>query len=159
MQNQYIKQSVLPPYHSWDYFIHHQQPTYRNLALEFLSSLHYNPDIGLGLARGLVSFRLFGFTHRFTIHEFAALMDFPVSADSVIEIPNDKYMDSQLDHFWGEIFDLRHESSIPRHSSEIHNPSIRYFHMILAFTLFGKPRNDTLVSKEELFIIVIRWEN
>ena len=56
----------------WDYFIHHQQPTYRNLALEFLSSLHYNPDIGLGLAIRLVSFRLFNFTHRFTIREFAA---------------------------------------------------------------------------------------
>ena len=45
----------------WDYFIHHQQPTYCNLMLEFLSLLHYNPNIGLGLAIGLVSFKLFGF--------------------------------------------------------------------------------------------------
>ena len=33
----------------WDYFIHHMQPTYSNLTLEFLSLLHYNPDIVLGL--------------------------------------------------------------------------------------------------------------
>ena len=83
----------------WDYFIHHQQLTYCNLMLEFLSSLHYNTDIGLGLVRGLVSFRLFGFTHRFTTREFAALLDFPVSPDVDIEIPDDEYMDNQLDYF------------------------------------------------------------
>ena len=137
----------------WDYFIHHQHPTYRNLTLEFLISLYYKPDIGLGLVRGLVSFRLFGFTHKFTIHELAALLDFPVSDDDVIEILDDQFMDSQLDYFWGEISDLRQESSIPRHSSEIHNSDIRYFHMIIEFTLFVKPQNDTLVSKEDLFIM------
>ena len=137
----------------WDYFIHNQHPTYRNLTLEFLNSLHYNPDVGLGLARGVISFKLFGFTHRYTTRELANLLDFLVSADVVIEVPNDEYLDSQIDYFCGEISTLRHDSSIPRHSSEIHNPTIRYFHMIMSFTLFGKPQNDKLVSKEELFII------
>lgn len=91
----------------WDYFIHHHQPTYRNLTLKFLNSLHYIPDIGLGLARGVVSFKLFGFTHRFTTHELASLLDFPISIDVVIEIPKDGFMDSQLDYFLGEISDLR----------------------------------------------------
>src|ERR1051325_217149 len=89
-----------------DYFIHNQHPTYRNLTLEFLSSLHYNPDVGLGLARGVVSFRLFDFTHKYTTRELADLLDFPVSADVVIEIPNDEYLDSQIDYFCGEISTL-----------------------------------------------------
>ena len=104
-----IRESVLYMFNQigWDYFIHHHQPTYRNLKLEFLSSLHYNPDIGLGLARGVVSFRLFGFTHRFTTCELAALLDFSISTDVVVEIPEDHFMDSQFDYFWGEISDLR----------------------------------------------------
>ena len=101
----------------------------------------------------MVYFRLFGFTHRQTTRELSDLLDFPVSADVVIEIPDDEYLDSQLDYFWGEISTTRHDSSILRHSSEIHNPTIRYFHMLLSFSFFGKPQNDTLVSKEELFIM------
>src|ERR1051325_11722571 len=78
----------------WDYFIHNQHPTYRNLTLEFLNSLHYNPDVGLGLARGVISFKLFGFTHRYTTRELADLLDFRVSVDVVIEILYDEYLDN-----------------------------------------------------------------
>lgn len=35
----------------------------------------------------------------------------------------------------------------------IHNPVIRYFHKILAHTLFGKEENITSISREELFIL------
>jgi hypothetical protein len=36
----------------------------------------------------------------------------------------------------------------------IHNPAIRYFHKILAHTLFGKEVNNTVVSRDELFILL-----
>ena len=40
------------------------------------------------------------------------------------------------------------------HSQMIHNPAIRYFHKILAHTLFGKEENNTIVSRDELFILL-----
>ena len=36
----------------WEGFLAHKYPTYRNLTLEFLSSLHYKPTQGLGRNRG-----------------------------------------------------------------------------------------------------------
>ncbi|PNX66015.1 hypothetical protein L195_g054840, partial [Trifolium pratense] len=45
-----------------------------------------------------------------------------------------------------------------RVNQKIHNPAIRYFHMLLAHTIFGKPENDTAVSKEELFILYCAFQ-
>lgn len=45
------------------------------------------------------------------------------------------------------------------HSESIHNPAIRYFHKILAHTLFGKERNITIVSRDELFIMYCASQN
>ena len=70
----------------WDGLLTNRSPTYRNLTLEFLSSLHYDPDSGLGFSRGSVSFRLFGFTYRFTTREFADVLGFPRSIDALIEV-------------------------------------------------------------------------
>jgi hypothetical protein len=45
-----------------------------------------------------------------------------------------------------------------RFSTHIHNPVIRYFHMILTHTIFGKPVNDTAVTKEELLILFCAFQ-
>ncbi|KAI5418018.1 hypothetical protein KIW84_042598 [Lathyrus oleraceus] len=44
-------------------------------------------------------------------------------------------------------------------SGNIHNPTFRYFHKILAHTLFGKRSNITTVSRDELFIIFCASHN
>lgn len=38
-------------------------------------------------------------------------------------------------------------------STQIQNSAIRFFHMILAYTLFGKSESSTIVSRDELFIM------
>ena len=44
-------------------------------------------------------------------------------------------------------------------SESIHNLVIRYFHTILAHTLFGKEEKITSVSRDELFIVTFILEN
>ncbi|MCI32077.1 hypothetical protein A2U01_0053289 [Trifolium medium] len=61
-------------------------------------------------------------------------------------------MDYELQNFWGSISGDPNAEPDDRFSTQIHNPAIRYFHMILAHTIFGKSKNDTAVTKEELFI-------
>lgn len=51
--------------------------TFRKLTLEFLSSLTYVPNHGLGFNRGLILFRMFGVDHRYNIREFVDLLGFP----------------------------------------------------------------------------------
>lgn len=43
-------------------------------------------------------------------------------------------------------------------SENIHNPAIRYFHKILAHTLFGKEENITVISKDKLFILYYAFQ-
>lgn len=62
-------------------------------------------------------------------------------------------MTRELDYFWTKISGETRTEPDSRHSAQIHNHAIRYFHMILAYTLFGKPESSTSVSRDELFIL------
>ena len=63
------------------------------------------------------------------------------------------YLDFELNHFWRDIAGQYPEDPDRLDVTDIHNLAIRYFHHILAFTLFGKPINRHSVSRDELFII------
>lgn len=65
----------------------------------------------------------------------------------------DSSMTRELDYFWTKIYGETRTGPDSRHSAQIHNPAIRYFHMILDYTLFGKPESSTIVSRDELFIL------
>lgn len=67
--------------------------------------------------------------------------------------PDDAFTDLDLDYFWGKITGNYHHEPHTMFSGNIHNPVIRYFHKILAHTLFGKEENIIVVSKDELFIL------
>ena len=55
--------------------------------------------------------------------------------------------------FWGSIAGNNHPESSDLYSECIHNPTIKYFHKIIAHTLFGKQQNVTSVNRDELFIM------
>ena len=65
----------------------------------------------------------------------------------------DLLLDTDLDFFWGSIAGNNHPEPSDLYSESIHNPAIRYFHKIIAHTLFGKEQNVTSVSRDELFIM------
>jgi hypothetical protein len=128
-------------------------PTHRNLTLEFLSSLRYAPDYRYSIHKGLARFRLFGVPYRYSHRDIAEFMNVPNSPDDVTKVQEDEFMDYELRNFWGSISGDPNSDPEDRFSTQIHNPAISYFHMILAHTIFGKPVNDTGATKEELFIL------
>lgn len=83
----------------------------------------------------------------------AELLGFPSGPDVYTIAHDDAFTDLVLDFFWGTITRNYHPKPHTMFSENIHNPAIRYFHKILAHTLFGKEENITAVSRDELFIL------
>ena len=133
--------------------------SYRRLTLEFLSSLNYVPNHGLGFNRGLIRFRLFSIDFCYNNSEFANLLGFPSGPDVFTVAQEDILSNHELNYFWGSITGNNHPEPDDMHSDSIHNPAIRYFHKILAHTLFGKEQNISLVSRDELFILFCASQN
>ena len=133
--------------------------TYRNLTLEFLSSLTYFPTHGLALRRGLIIFRLFGINFKFNHKELGELLGFPNGIGVYHETQEEYLGFRELDYFWGSISGILNPEPEDFVSENIHNPAFRYFHKILAHTIFGKPQNVTTVSKDELFIMFCASQN
>ncbi|XP_050901105.1 uncharacterized protein LOC127107822 [Lathyrus oleraceus] len=138
----------------WDTFaIKRKFSSITRLTLEFLSSLVYLPNHGMGFNKGLITFRLFDKDYRYTYREMAELLGCPNGPDTFTITQEDILVDNKLDLFWCSITGNNHLEPDLMQSENIHNPAIRYFHKILAHTLFGKEKNITVVSKDELFIM------
>jgi hypothetical protein len=96
---------------------------------------------------------MFGNTYHLTTREIAEFLGVPHGTDAFTEVQDDTFIDSELQYYWGSISGNPNADPLSRYSTEIDNPAIRYFHMIIAHTFFGKPVNNKTVSKEELFIM------
>lgn len=83
----------------------------------------------------------------------ADLLGFPSCPDIFTEAQEDRLMDNKVDYFWGSIFGNSHPEPNSMDSNSIHNLTIKYFHMILAYTVFGKEENITSVFRDKVFII------
>lgn len=130
-----IRDSILIMFNQlgWEnVFINRRFVTYRELTLEFLSSLVYNPEHGYILNKGLISFRMFGIDFTYNRRDLADLLGFP-SGPFVFTTRQEELIDDiDLDYFWGSL--TRDHNPYPHqmHSQAIRNPVIRYFHKILA---------------------------
>lgn len=133
--------------------------TYRKLTLEFLSSFNYLPHYGKDLKRGLIFFRLFGMEYRYNLHDFSALLGFPDGFDTFTSKQEELFDYRELDIFWESLTGLSSFEHPEPHADYIHNPAFRYFHHILSHTLFGKEQNNTIVSRDELFIMLCAVQN
>lgn len=81
------------------------------------------------------------------------LLGFPNGPDAFTMTLDDTFTNLNLDYFWGTITGNYNPEPHTIFSENIHNTAIRYFHKILAYTLFGKEENVTSVSRDELFIM------
>lgn len=107
----------------------------------------------------MIRFRLFNVEHQYNIREFADLLGFPTTIDTLTETQEDLFEYRELDYFWGSLTGNDDPEGQEIRAESIHNPAFRYFHKILAHTLFGKQQNFTQVSRDELFIIFCESQN
>lgn len=69
------------------------------------------------------------------------------------EIPVDDFMQDELDKFWSDMTGGGGPDPSIQPSNRTHNPTFRYFQMILAQTFFGKSETDGHVSDEDIFML------
>ena len=86
------------------------------------------------------------------------LLGFPSGPGAHIIAPDDAFIDLDLEFFWGTITGNYHPEPHLMFSANIHNPVIRYFHKILAHTLFGKEENITYVYMDGFFILYCAYQ-
>lgn len=136
----------------WD-AIKRKFSSYRRLTLEFLNSLVYLPNHGIGFNKGLITFRMFDIEYLYNHREIVELLGCHNGPDTFTITQGDWLTDLKLNYFWGRITGNDHPEPDLMHFENIHNPVIRCFHKILAHTLFGKEHNITFVSKDKPFIM------
>ena len=90
--------------------------TYRELTLEFLSSLVYNPEHGYGLNKGLISFRLFSMDFTYNRRDLADLLGFPCGPFVFTTRQEELIDDIDLDYFWGSLTGDYHPNPNEMHS-------------------------------------------
>ena len=157
-----IRKSVMYLLHQigWDTApIRRRFCTYKRPTLEFLSTLSFIPNHGMGFNRGLITFRMFNMDYTYNLREFSQLLGFPFGPDVISMTQENLLPVSELDYFWGSIAGINHPEPSDLYSECIHNPAIRYFHKIIAHTIFGKQQNVTSVSRDELFIMYCASQN
>ena len=137
----------------WDAYADEIHVTYRNLTLEFLSSLEYEPYVGTREDRGRISFRMFGAEYAFTLRQFGDLLGFETALTAIPELPLGYFMSSDIDRFWRAITDGGSLDPSEQLSKRIHNPTFRYFEMILCHTFFGRSYCNHLVTAEEILFL------
>ena len=111
----------------WEEYVDAMNVTYRNLTLEFLSSLNYEPYIGRGFQRGHINFRMFGIEYTFNHKEFVDLLGFQCGLDAMPELPVGYFMQDEIDKFWSDITNRGIPDPSTQLSNKIQNPALWYF--------------------------------
>jgi len=137
----------------WGHFLTLRHPTYERITLEFLSSLTYTYAHRVRHGFGGTSFRLFGQDFLLNHNEIGNLLQFQTSLQSVDGVPSQGPWTTEFGLFWKKLTGTLATSTDGNKSSRIHNPAIRYFHRVLAHTIFGRGESTGVVNLRELFII------
>ena len=131
-------------------------PTFEPLVLEFLSSFSYSTDIEDPYTTGTASFRMFNREYTLDQEQIAEALGFS-QGDGIYYKPFEAEDDipaweEQGLQFWEEISGEAANGWRLLYASHVHNPAIRYFHRILAHTIFGRTYNHK-VTQNELFFL------
>lgn len=137
----------------WGHFLTLRHPTYERITLEFLSSLKYTYAQRVRKGFGGTSFRLFGQDFLLSHNEIGNLLQFQTSLQSSDGVPSQGPWTTEYGQFWKRLTGALATSAEGNKASRIHNPAIRYFHRVLAHTIFGRGDSTGVVNLRELYFI------
>ena len=132
----------------------HNQPTYPSLTLEFLSSYDYTTPAGEDeFLTGTATFRMFNTEYSLTQNQLSTMLQFPIEGQVHPRIPpNSNWNTIGVFGLFKKITGIDTYNWEELLLSHIHNPTIWYFIRILQNTVFGRPNNSKVNSKELFFL-------
>ena len=133
-------------------FLELKEHTYRNLTLEFLSTLHVEVTRGPKCQAGYISFYLQGQLYELNSGTFNSIFGFSPSMDLSHHQVSRKFNPNA---FWGELSgSFRHSASSSK-CTHIRNPCIRVAQFILACSLFAQNVSLNVLRLSKLYFFVL----
>lgn len=119
------------------HFYARRDVTYARLTVEFLSSLIYVIQLGTASTARTVRFQMFNKEYAYSTDQIAEMLNFPYGEAVICETPLEPDWVHNIGEFWKQLTGYDTDSFEGNVTSQIHNLAIRYFHRILADTIWS----------------------
>lgn len=101
---------------------------------------------------GTVSFIMFNREYQYNQDDIADMLHFPHGGGVVCETPLDAEWAHEFGRFGEQLIGNLADSFEGNNVTHVHNPTIRYFRKILAYSMFGRESNSRINAKELFYI-------
>ena len=133
-----------------EHFIERKDHTYRDLTLEFLSTLHVEVTSGAQCQEGYISLYFLGHFYEFNLGAFNEIFGFPPSLDvTLIAVPHPFNPNT----FWVEITRNSNYSRSSCKCTQIRNPCIRVAQRIMSSGIFARDDSVNVPRLSELYFL------
>jgi hypothetical protein len=133
-----------------EHFIERKDHTYRDLTLEFLSTLHVEVTSGAQCQAGYISFYLLGQFYEMNLGSFNEIFGFPPSLDVPLRAVPRQFNPNA---FWFEITGNYNYNTSSCKCTQIRNPCIRVAQRILASSIFARDDSVNVPRLSELYFL------
>jgi len=131
-----------------EHFIKRKDHTYRDLTLEFLSTLHVEVTTGAQYQAGYLSFYLLGQFYEMNLSAFNEIFGFPLSLDVTLRKVPCQFNPSA---FWFELAGNYNYHTSSCKCTQIRNPCIRVAQRLMASGIFARDDSVNVPRLSELY--------
>jgi len=133
-----------------EHFIERKDHTYRDLTLEFCSTLHIEVTSGAQCQEGYISFYLLGHFYEFNLGAFSKIFGFPPSLDVTLRAVPRPFNPNA---FWLEITGTYNYNTSSCKCTQIRNSCIRVAQRIMASGIFARDGSVNVPRLSELYFL------